>query len=122
MKDKPSPDADSKVKVREFGSTVESNKIGYESSNQSERECVKKLGAIRKTYHFNFKDDDETYSKSLTGNQELSLSLIIHLEHEREILDFHKLELLGQGEISDVYKAVNLRTQEPFVIKTFCVS
>ena len=38
------------------------------------------------------------------------------------MLEFHKLELLGQGEISDVYSAINLVTQEPFVIKTFCVS
>jgi hypothetical protein len=67
MRDKPSPEVDTKPKTREFGSTVDTNKVGYESSNQSERECVKKLGSIRKTYHFNFRDDEETNNKTLTG-------------------------------------------------------
>ena len=30
--------------------------------------------------------------------------------------------MIGQGEISDVFKAINLRTQEPFAIKTFWVN
>ncbi|CAI2383854.1 unnamed protein product [Moneuplotes crassus] len=88
---------------RAFGSTVDSN-LRYEGSIQSEEECIKKLGAIRKTYHFRFRD---------SGAKELT-------EDEKEIFEYHKLELLGQGEISDVYCAINLTTQEPFVIKTFC--
>jgi len=43
-----------------------------EGSIQSEEECIKRLGSIRKTYHYCFRDSD---SKELTGTSILLLLL-----------------------------------------------
>lgn len=113
MKDKTSPLNSANKNLKDRSSTVDSHLHGNLSSSQSEQECVNRLGSIRKTYHFNFKDEDDI--KALTGRYQ---GLILGKDTEKEIFEYHKLEMIGQGEISDVYKAINLRTQEPFVIKS----
>ena len=70
MKDRPAPTGkwDSKNQIREGSTSLESSKVGNDNSNNSESGCMKNLGSIRKTYHFNFKsNDDDSLSKTVTG-------------------------------------------------------
>ena len=70
MKDRPAPTAkaDSKNQIREGSTSLESSKVGNDNSNQSESGCIKRIGSIRKTYHFNFKNnEDDNVSKAVTG-------------------------------------------------------
>lgn len=39
-----------------------------------------------------------------------------------EALEYHKLEMVGEGEISVVYKVVHLKNGSPLAIKEFKVS
>lgn len=82
--------------------------MGKHQSDLSELDAAVQRNDIKRTYHANFSKRVNTESDSesaITDNR----------------IEYHRVDVVGEGSISTVHKAVNLRNGKNLAIKAFKV-